>query len=169
MKNNYTENDEFVLFWNGPYSNWYPSRFYMTTEYGKRLFNCGEQAMMFHKAMLFKDTDIAMQIMKSDSPKEQKALGRKVKNFNAQKWDNACLEIVTRIQIAKFSSTTEMTQLILNTGDKTIVEASPVDNIWGIGLSEDDPRATDPEQWKGKNYLGICLMRAREIIRERQE
>lgn len=167
MKSNYTETDEFVLFWNGPYSNWWPVKFHMITEYGKKYFNCAEQAMMYHKAMLFNDVEIAKEIMKSDSPKEQKALGRKVKNFNANKWDNSCIEIVTRILIAKFSSNDEMIKLILDTGEKTLVEASPVDKIWGIGLSEDDPRATEPDLWKGKNYLGICLMRAREIIKER--
>ena len=140
----------------------------MDTEYGRKTFNCAEQAMMFFKAKMFKDEAAVDLIMRSDSPKEQKAIGRLVKNFNADKWGNECLDIVTAIEIAKFSSDPVLTKILLETDDKEIVEASPYDIIWGVGLAEDDPRILFKKSWKGKNYLGICLMNAREHLKEQQ-
>lgn len=162
------QTDDFVFFWNGPFSNWYPSRFSMKTPYGPKTFNCSEQAMMYYKAMMFGDEATAKLIMKSTSPREQKALGRQVKNFNKQKWDNQCVPIVTEIVKAKFASDIDLFVTLMETEEREIVEASPVDEIWGVGLAEDNPNILDKTKWRGKNYLGICLMNARKQLKEEQ-
>jgi ribA/ribD-fused uncharacterized protein len=154
--------DNFVLFWGGPFSNWYPSEFI----HGGVDYNCGEQFMMQKKALYFGDTETANLIMQETSPREQKALGRKVKNFDAAAWDTVCQDIVYEGLLEKFSQNPELKDVLLDTGDRIIVEASPYDTIWGIGLGEHDPRALDQSQWRGKNYLGNVIMRVRDELKK---
>lgn len=160
------ENDNYVFFWNGPFSNWHSADFYMETgtEYGKCFFTSSEQAMMFYKAHMFDDKDAIVKVMSTNSPREQKAIGRKVKNFNQETWEASCIDIVTDILVNKFTSDEELLKVLLDTRDKTIVEASPLDKIWGIGMGVDHPDILDESKWDGKNYLGICLMKARDWI-----
>jgi len=47
---------------------------------------------------------------------------------------------------------------------RVLVEASPLDRVWGIGLAADDPRAADPAGWRGLNLLGFALMEARDLL-----
>ena len=159
MKSN---NDKFVLFWRGPFSQWYPSEF----KVDGISYNCAEQYMMAEKAKLFGDNKIRKQIMKTNSPREQKALGRKVSNFDAGKWNSVARDIVYKGNLAKFSQNKDLQKELLTTEDKTLVEASPYDKIWGIGLAADDPNATRPENWKGTNWLGEVLMRVRDELRK---
>jgi ribA/ribD-fused uncharacterized protein len=84
-----------------------------------------------------------------------------VRGFDADRWDAARWEIVVRGNLAKFRQNPELGAFLANTGDRVLVEASPVDRIWGIGLAEDDARAQDPERWRGINLLGFALMEAR--------
>jgi len=49
-----------------------------------------------------------------------------------------------------------------NTNDRILVEASPVDPIWGIGMAKDHPQINDPSAWKGHNLLGFALMEVRD-------
>src|SRR5262249_17540741 len=95
-----------------------------------------------------------------------KALGRNVRNFVATEWDAHCFEIVTRGNIAKFGQNKALRAYLIDTGEKVLVEASPVDRIWGVGLSADDPRVQDPARWLGTNLLCFALMKARQILRE---
>ncbi len=151
----------FEFFWEGPFSNWHLSTFTVDDI----TYNCGEQFMMYQKALVFGDTKIAEQILKTHSPKLQKVFGRKVSNFDPVVWDSVCVEIVYQGLLAKFLQNPDLKQILLNTGDKIIAEASPYDKIWGIGLSEYDSLALNQATWQGKNYLGIVLMKVREEIR----
>jgi len=120
--------------------------------------------MMAEKALFFGDSEAYEQIMKTSSPRTMKQLGRKVRNFDADRWTAECERIVTRGSLAKFAQNPNLKALLLSTGDKIIVEASPLDRIWGIGLRPDHPDAVDPDKWLGQNLLGKCLMSARSAL-----
>ena len=149
--------EKFTFFWSGPFSQWFRSKFSV----GAMTFNCAEQFMMYKKAMMFKDIEIARKIMKSTNPKEHKALGRKVNNFNPKKWADESFEIVKEGNRTKFMQNPHLSKILQDTANTTLVEASPYDKIWGIGLREDDPRAKDKNQWQGKNLLGYALTEVR--------
>lgn len=154
-----------ILFWGGPYSNWYPSKFVLDDiEY-----NCSEQFMMAAKAAMFEDQRAYQDIMRMKYPKDQKARGRTVKNFDAEAWNAVAVELMVPALVAKFEQNDKLLVEILSSGTDLIVEASPYDKIWGIGLNADDPRALDQTQWLGTNWLGIALMQARKILKERYD
>lgn len=165
------ENGKYVFFWNGPFSNWYPAKFTMYTgkEWGEMTFTCSEQAMMFYKALVFKDKESLIKIMSTNLPREQKALGRKVKGFDQAVWEATCVDFVTESLVAKFTADHYLLEVLMETGDKIIVEASPYDKVWGIGMGVDHPNILDESKWDGKNLLGVCLMNARAIIRELED
>jgi ribA/ribD-fused uncharacterized protein len=152
---------EFTFFWNGPLSQWSTSPF---MGIDGLMYNCCEQAMMAQKALLFKDKATFKKIMATTNPKEHKSLGKQVKNFNQIIWDTMSYLIVYDINILKFSQCPKHKEALLATGDTILVEASPSDLIWGIGMCEDDPRAKDMSQWKGQNRLGFILTKVREVI-----
>lgn len=150
----------FVLFWGGPFSQWYPHK--MTIDNVE--YNTCEQYMMAQKANVFGDKEALEEIMATKDPRKQKAIGRTVKNFNAAVWERLCRDIVFRANLAKFSDP-EMKAYLFSFGNEEIVEASPYDKIWGIGLGEDDPRAVDKSQWQGTNWLGETLVQVREALK----
>lgn len=145
--------DTHVFFWDGPFSQWYFSIFYEDTIQ----FKNAEQYMMYHKAMLFGDHETAKKILLIDSPREIKALGREVKTFDAKTWDTHKLKIVIKGNLLKFSQNLVLLNRIKHYSDKTFVEASPYDKIWGIGLDENDERCLDESKWQGQNLLGKAL------------
>ena len=150
---------KFVLFWGGWPSQWHRSSFVIDGI----AYNCGEQFMMAEKARVFGDAALA-RILRAASPREQKALGRRVRGFDEDQWNRVCRGIVYTGNLAKFSQNDGLLKKLLATGERTIVEASPTDRIWGIGLSQTDFRAQDPAQWQGTNWLGIALMQVRETL-----
>lgn len=152
--------ERFTFFWDGPFSQWAKSSFTVD----KVRYVCAEQYMMAEKARLFMDKDAERMILASGDPKEQKRLGRAVQGFNEQKWDNAAKDIVYRGNYAKFSQHDDLRKLLLATAGTVLVEASPYDKVWGIGLSKDDPRASQRNQWQGKNWLGEVLTKVREDL-----
>lgn len=151
-----------VYFWNGPYSNWHPKRF----EYEGHIFENSEQAFMWKKAMFFGDTKIAEQVLNTPNPRENKALGRKVKNFDAYKWTQASYGIMVEVNMAKWAESSED---LLSTGDLILVEASPKDLIWGVGYAPFDKEVLDEKNWKGQNLLGKALMEVRTKLEERND
>lgn len=158
------EKDKFEYFWQkeSVFSQWYPSKFVVDgVEY-----SCAEQYMMQQKAVLMNDMDTAEIIMALDEPNEMKHSGRYVKNFSQTLWDRHCMEIVEKGNIAKFSQNDDLKTILFSTYPKTLVEASPYDKIWGIGLRKDDPRAWNKSTWLGKNLLGGILTRVRDKLRE---
>jgi hypothetical protein len=118
--------------------------------------------MMAEKANLFGDQDIRAQVLQALTPNAAKALGRSVRGFDNQIWLQHRFDIVVRANQAKFSQNPELNAYLEQTGSKIIVEASPVDNIWGIGLAQDDEKASNPNLWQGLNLLGFALMQVRD-------
>ena len=153
--------EDFLFFWNGWGSQWEPPKFEIS---GITYCSC-EQYMMSEKALFFNDIESFKLIMGTKDPSVQKAIGRQVKNFNPEKWSEVCEEIVFDGNYAKFSQNQHFKDYLLDSGDIEIVEASPYDTIWGIGLRESDPMAWDKSTWMGKNLLGVALMRVRERLR----
>lgn len=149
--------EQFTFFWSGPFSQWSKSPFKLL---GLE-FNCAEQWMMWSKARLFGDHVVADQIMSTSDPKKQKAHGRSVSNFDPVIWDATCRALVKAGNIAKFEQNKPHYDALVATAGTTLVEASPVDTIWGIGLAADDPRAQSRDTWLGKNYLGEVLTEVR--------
>lgn len=142
-----------VFFWDGPFSQWYNSPFY---EDGI-LFQTAEHYMMYFKAVLFADQATAKLILEAKSPRDVKALGRQIKNFDSAIWDKFKLQIVIKGNLLKFSQNSVLLSLLQTHADKTFVEASPYDKIWGIGLDENDERCLDESKWLGQNLLGKAL------------
>ncbi len=154
--------EKFTFFWrtNSPFSQWHPCKFVID----EIKFNSAEQYMMFKKALLFKDDEIAEKILASSQAPEQKALGRQVKGFDKTIWESECKNIVYDANYAKFTQNPKLKEKLLETEGTTIVEASPYDCIWGIGLGEEDPEHFDRSKWKGKNWLGEILTQVRDDI-----
>lgn len=120
---------------------------------------------MAQKAHLFGDTAAASGILAAPSPKSAKQLGRQVQGFNESTWDREKWRIVSDGSLHKFQQNKPLADFLLSTGDLILVEASPVDPVWGIGLSADDERARNPTLWRGDNLLGFALMAARDTLR----
>ena len=144
----------------GCLSQWFPAEFSVD---GDR-YATAEHYMMAEKARLFADEPARQQILASATPAEAKALGRGVRGFDAERWQAACLDIVVQGNVAKFGQNEAMRAFLLGTGSKVLVEASPRDRIWGIGMGAANPAATQPAQWRGRNLLGFALMAAREQL-----
>lgn len=154
---------KYTFFWRNksPFSNWYPSTFVC---HGIT-FTRGEQYMMYCKAMMFGDQEIADKILATDDPKLQKDLGRMVKNYDEFTWARKREDIMVVGLYEKFNQIPKLRQALLDTGTTTIVEASPYDCIWGIGLEESHPDAQDESKWRGQNLLGKVLMRVRDKLK----
>ncbi|MET3536957.1 NADAR family protein [Chryseobacterium limigenitum] len=164
------ENIEFLFFWGHTvkeeitkacFSQWFPFQF----EENGIEYQTAEHYMMAGKAKLFNDDETLEEILKSDSPNLAKSLGRKVKNFDPKLWDEQKYDIVKRGNFLKFSQNQKFKDFLLSTNDKILVEASPYDTIWGIGMLETDPKAQNPLQWNGENLLGFALMEVRDELR----
>ena len=138
-------------------SQWYPCQF----EVDGVTYTSAEQYMMAEKARLFGDEKIRTEILRTSDPRKCKALGRKVKNFDKAVWDKRKENIVRNGNFEKFMQNSALRSLLLSTGDKVLVEASPTDRVWGIGLGKNNPDALDPKKWRGQNLLGFILMAVR--------
>lgn len=147
--------DEYVFFWTKQdvYSNFYYTPF---THQGIK-FKWAEQAIMYRKAKLFRAHEIAERVLLASHPNECKSLGRsKDIPFDNAVWDNNKLFIFEEIILDKFKDP-KLLAIMKSTGDRKFVEASPYDKIWGIGMKEDHPDATNRTKWKGQNLLGQVL------------
>ena len=155
------DKNEYLFFWNGIYSQWYPSTFY---DFSGKEYNCAEQYMMAEKARLFGDDNILEEIMATPLPNEQKALGKKVKRFDLETWQMFAVDIVTKGNYFKFTQNELLFAELQMTGTRHIVEASPHDPVWGIGIGEDFNGIEDQSNWQGTNWLGIAIMRVRVML-----
>lgn len=152
--------ERFVFFWNGPFSQFATSPFRLD---GVR-FPTAEHYMMWRKARLFRDDAAAQAIRAARAPAEAKRLGRRVRRFDDAVWDREKRGIVAAGSYAKYAQNPGFAARLLATAPAVLVEASPLDPIWGIGLAEDDPRAQDPAAWRGANLLGWILTETRERL-----
>ncbi|MBE1554001.1 NADAR family protein [Sporosarcina limicola] len=171
-KVNHGEKLEYVFFWGHQPSNngritesclsqWWKEGF----EVEINSYCCMEQYMMAEKAMIFDDEEMLERILKSDNPKEIKELGRKVNNFNEAVWEEKRYSTVLNGNYAKFLQNPILMQFLLQTENLILVEASPHDQIWGIGMSSDDKAVNNPFEWKGQNLLGFALMEVRDELK----
>jgi ribA/ribD-fused uncharacterized protein len=127
-------------------------------------FNTAEKFMMISKAVLFRDNKMFDRMFLCDSPMVQKKLGRQVKNFDQNMWEKYCQDIVIIGNYLKFSQNDGLRQSLKSTGNALLVEGSPLDKIWGVGMRFDDPNIYNITEWKGTNYLGNCLMIVRDML-----
>ncbi|GGG55902.1 NADAR family protein [Hymenobacter glacieicola] len=127
-------------------------------------YRSAEQWMMAEKARLFNDVATLARILAVQSPAEAKKLGREVHGFDPLIWEAQKYAIVKTGNQHKFSQNTDLRAFLLATNDRVLVEASPVDPIWGIGLAADAPHVENPEQWQGENLLGFALMEVRDKL-----
>lgn len=166
---------KYTFFWKtgSPFSQWHPSEFVPTSFFSPQKYSLpadfkfknAEQYMMYRKADHFHDDEIASEILRCDNPRDMKALGRKVSGFDTKEWDLVKRDMVTVANILKFGQNRSLLKRLTDTGDTILVEASPYDKIWGIGLTMEDPRALDETKWQGENLLGKVLMHVREQLK----
>ncbi|MFC8127972.1 NADAR family protein [Streptomyces sp. NPDC057302] len=142
-------------------SQWWLSPFTVDgVEYGT-----AEHWMMAAKARLFADPEAETAALTARTPAEAKKAGRLVRGFDGAIWERERFAIVVEGSVHKFASTQSLRSFLVGTGSRVLVEASPMDRVWGIGLAADDERAQDPQKWRGPNLLGFALMEARERLR----
>lgn len=153
--------DGYVFFWHGPFSQWAIGDFICTNLDIK--VNCAEQAMMLRKAGFFGDVETWNLIFNEKSPRNQKALGRMVKGFHDASWEQVRYDIVVDITRDKFKQSKEKRELLFLTYPHTLVEASPMDKIWGIGMGVDNPNLLNHYKW-GLNLLGKALTQVRNEL-----
>ncbi|MFF4850119.1 NADAR family protein [Streptomyces sp. NPDC001194] len=142
-------------------SQWWPSPFTV----GDVRYDTAEHWMMAGKARLFGDAEAERIALGAKTPAEAKKAGRLVRGFDEQTWARERFALVVEGSVHKFASTPALRAYLLTTGDRVLVEASPMDRVWGIGLAADDERALDPSRWRGLNLLGFALMEARDRLR----
>ena len=142
-------------------SQWYPAPFAIDG----LTFPTAEHYMMHRKALLFGDARAASSVLAARDPAEAKQLGRHVRDFDEGRWRSARFDIVVAGNLEKFSQNPAARDFLLGTGGRVLVEASPRDKIWGIGLAEADGAARDVNRWRGLNLLGFALMRVRQQLR----
>lgn len=150
-----------IFFYVGIFSQWAKCNFHCTAL--NLDVNCAEQAMMLHKAKFFKDEEIYNAILVTEHPRDQKALGRMVKNFDPVAWDEVAFNFVKDINVDKFGQNKGWKELLFLTHPYLLVEASPSDSIWGIGMGVDHPELLDPTKW-GRNLLGKAITQARDEL-----
>jgi ribA/ribD-fused uncharacterized protein len=167
---------ELLLFWGhrppkgggvgqGCLSQWYPAPF---TADGVR-YATAEHYMMAGKARLFGDAEAERLVLASDDPGKAKGAGRKVRCFEQDTWAAHRYDLVVAANTAKFGQHPPLRNHLLGTGERVLVEASPYDTIWGIGLSATQPEARHPAQWRGLNLLGFALMDVRRELASLQD
>ena len=145
----------------GGLSQWFEAPFVVD---GVR-YRTAEHWMMAAKARLFGDQEAERAAIDAANPALAKAAGRTVRDFDDAVWDRERFEIVVRGNTHKFAAHPDMGQFLLRTGSRVLVEASPRDRIWGIGMGAKNENAENPAAWRGLNLLGFALMEARERLR----
>lgn len=156
----------YTFFWQtgSPFSNWHPSLY----TYNDIAFNCSEQGVMWSKAKLFGDEKIADEILKctTSQQKKMKTLGREIRSFKESTWKKNKVRIYKQHCYEKFSQNKHLKEKLLETGSNLLVEASPHDRIWGIGLNEKSAKKIHPTKWPGLNLLGKLLTEIRDEFKE---
>lgn len=167
------DNVKFLFFWGHQklkggeigkscFSQWFDTNF----QYDKNNYSTAEHWMMAEKARLFNDEKVLLKILESNSAAEAKKLGRQIKNFDDEIWNDNKFEIVKKGNFLKFDQNKELKEFLLKTNTRILVEASPVDSIWGVGMASDNVDIENPSKWKGENLLGYALMEVRDLLKK---
>ncbi|MGE3319180.1 MAG: NADAR family protein [Candidatus Berkiella sp.] len=143
------------------FSQWFASPFTVDDV----TYPTAEHYMMAQKARLFNDSQTLIKILHSTHPGEAKRLGREILHFDEVLWGKNRFDIAYQGNLAKFTQHRALGEFLVNTHDRVLVEASPVDSIWGIGLDEAHPSCTNPALWPGLNLLGFVLMKVRAHLK----
>lgn len=147
------------------FSQWYEAPF----EVAGTTYPSAEHYMMAAKAALFGDMQTRGRILAATTPGAAKALGRQVEGFEEEVWARERMRTVVDANLGKFGQDARLADFLIGTGNQVLVEASPVDPVWGIGMAADDPDATHPARWRGLNLLGFALMEVRDVLARRHE
>jgi ribA/ribD-fused uncharacterized protein len=141
-------------------SQWFPCAF----EVDGTPYATAEHFMMAEKARLFHDSEALVAVLAAPTPRDAKAAGRTVRGYDDTAWESARLEVVVRGNVAKFGQAPALRKFLAGTAPRVLVEASPRDRIWGIGMGSGNPDARNPARWRGRNLLGFALMDARDRL-----
>ena len=155
------ETDEYYFFWKHQFGHW--TKREMLDPDGIT-YNCCEQYMMYKKAKLFRDSDIAEKILAEPEPSNQQKLGREVSGYNSEIWNENKFGIVWYGNYLKFSQHSDLAERLISTGNKVLAEASPYDLVWGVGYAAESDEILDSENWRGENLLGKVLMSVRSAL-----
>jgi len=156
--------DTHIYFWGSFLSNWIPND--LKINYDNNIFSNSEQLFMYMKAKFFNDSEKAKEIVQNGSePRIAKKLGREVKNYDDEKWSQVREKFMYEAVYLKFFYSQELRKLLLDTDSKILVEGTPKDIIWGVGVHWEDDKILDEKNWKGLNLLGKVLMRVREELK----
>lgn len=155
--------NDYTFFYRDRIAQWHKAD--MFDPESRYTFNTAEQYMMYQKAQLFGDHHMGYKIINSNDPREQKDFGRQVADYNEQIWQTNREKIVYNGNLLKFTQHPYLLADLFNTGETQLVEASPTDLIWGVGLREDDKLIEDPKNWRGLNLLGKVLTQVRDDIK----
>jgi len=167
------ESLKFIYFWGNTkkdssqidkscFSQWYDSPF----EVADIIYKTAEHWMMAQKALLFNDKKAFDKIVNCEKPGEAKEIGRGIVGFDDIKWNDARFDIVKKGNIYKFNQHPLLADYLIKTDQRILVEASPQDTIWGVGLAQDNPDITNIYTWRGENLLGFVLMEVRDFLKE---
>ena len=157
---------KFLFFWKeaafypGCLSQFWPAPFIVDGV----TYPAAEYWMMAEKARLFGDVDVLETILTAPTAAAAKAAGRAVRSYSESAWEAVRYDVVVVGNVAKFTQNDELGRYLVSTGDRVLVEASPLDRVWGIGLAEGDEAAASPSRWRGRNLLGFALMEVRERL-----
>lgn len=156
------DNEKFVFFYGKDFvfSQFHPAKFTVDGV----TYTCMEQYMHHQKALTFKDAVRAKQIMETTNPVEHKKLGRQVINFDKDVWNEESVKVVRKGSLEKYRQNPELKAQLLATHPRTLVEASPRDRLWGIGMGSKHPDARNPSKWRGRNLLGYILTDVRDTL-----
>lgn len=155
------ETEQYYFFWKHQFGQW---TLRDITDPDGIIYNCCEQYMMYKKAVLFNDSEMANEILSEKEPALQQKMGRKIRNFDALIWDRNKVGIVWYGNYLKFTQHEDLKKKLLDTGIKILVEASPYDLIWGVGLGENDDIILNHNNWRGLNLLGKTLISVRSAL-----
>lgn len=160
------DNRKYTFFWlaPSPFSQWHRAGFTVDNVY----FKTAEHFMMYKKAMFFGDALKAEEVLVQGHPRDAKQKGQEVSGFIKSEWEANCKRFVYEGNYAKFTQNKALLKILMDTGNTKLVEASPSDYIWGIGLDEAKAKVTPEEQWPGTNWLGLILTQLRDDLRSRQ-
>jgi len=157
------ETNTHIYFYTEIYSNW--NRCSFKDPLSQITFSNSEQCFMWYKATFFQDFEIAAKIANTPHPKENKGLGRLIKDYDDKAWECVRLGYMVYANYLKFSQNEDYKKELISTGNKILVEASPYDKIWGVGLDENNIKILNKETWEGLNLLGVALEKVRNLLK----